>query len=246
MGEPRALILHGFTGTLETVRKLTDVCDSRNMRWEMPYLRGHGTFPQALDKVTWKDWYYDGEQALLAAAREGPVVIMGLSMGGLVTLDLAGRHPDKVAGVVVTATSLQLKSALLALVSLIGKWHPYWTTREVPRKSDETGEVTHYNRFPIATLESLLDYARLMHDRLHLVEAPILIVQSWSDQVVRPSSARHIYDRVRSWDKELARFEDSEHDMFLGCERSQVCDRIGAWLDARLPLWRGSGAQVAR
>lgn len=231
---PRALILHGFTGNLESVRLLGSTCEGLALPYVMPLLRGHGTRPEDLLGVTWHDWYADGERALLDLTRDGSrAVIIGLSMGGLVTLDLAGRHPDRVCGVVTIAAALEMWSPLLSLVPLMSRFKVWWQgkpemARDVPAS---------YPRFPLKTLMSLIEYKEIVRQRLDRVTAPILVTQSWADQTVRPRGARVIYDRVRSLDKELGRFDHARHDMLLGVESEAVAARIAHWLRVRLPAW---------
>jgi len=230
-----ALILHGFTGMLSTVRILGDVCDERDLPSTMPVLRGHGTLPEDLEGVTWREWYEDAEAALFEITSKGEkAIVMGLSMGGLVTLDLASRHPDRICGVVTVNACMRLAPRLLALLPLIARVKPYW---EGQKKTMEARGIHAYPRFPTRTLASLVEYTRVIPTRLSHVTQPMLVVQSWGDLVVRPSAARAIYDGISSRDKELARFEDRQHDMLLGPGREDVAHRIGEWLDARRPLW---------
>lgn len=235
--QPHAVILHGFTGLHPTVRVLSRIADRRDLPWTMPVLRGHTGNPEDLVGVTWREWYADGEKALLEAYREsGRVLLMGLSMGGLVVLDLASRHPDKVCGVVSVAACLRLAPPALALLPIISQVKPWWEA-ELRLDGDEPVAM---NRFPTRTLASLVEYTRLMPARLPHVTAPILVVQTWADKTVKPVSARQIYDAVSSRDKELARFDDHEHDMLLGPAGWEVAERIGDWIDLRLPAWRSA------
>ncbi|NDD27242.1 MAG: alpha/beta fold hydrolase [Proteobacteria bacterium] len=231
----RALILHGFTGSPSTVDALAPMCAARDLEYAIPTLRGHGTVPEDLLGVTWRDWYEDGERAFEAlAADDARVLVMGLSMGGLVALDLASRHRERVAGVVTIAGALELSSPLLPLLSLIAPFKTWW--KGAP-EAHMPGESATYARFPLSGVRTLLDYQKVVRGRLSEVTAPILAVQTWNDATVRPRSARAILEGVSSRDRELARFSRSAHDMLTGCERDAVVARIGAWVDARLPAW---------
>lgn len=236
MPEPplRALILHGFTGNLRTVAALAPLCEARGLPYEMPLLRGHGTVPEDLLGVTWREWYADAEQALLSLSANGArVVVLGLSMGGLITLDLASRHPSRVAGIVTIAAALELDSPFLPFLPLLSPFVTWWKGKPEGGLADPAA----YDRFPLSGIRSLLEYQKVVRARLHQVRAPILVVGSWNDQTVTPRAARVIFDGVASRDRELVRFKVSQHDMLIGNEADAVCARIGAWLDARLPHW---------
>jgi carboxylesterase len=231
----KALILHGFTGNLETVKILGPMCEARGIPFSMPLMRGHGTRPEDLLGVTWRDWYEDAEKALLELTADGSkAIVLGLSMGGLVTLDLAGRLADRVCGVVTIAAALELRSPLLVLLPVLRRMTVWWHGK--PEAALDVPAA--YDRFPLETLQSLIDYQKCIRGRLAAVRAPLLVVASWSDPTVKPLAARRIYDRVSSSDKEIGRFEKSLHDMLLGEEKEDVVRRIAGWIDARLAAWR--------
>ena len=67
-------------------------------------LAGHGDTTKALAATTWHDWYRSAEAALAELrARVGGrrVAVVGLSMGGLLTLELARHHGDELAAIAV-------------------------------------------------------------------------------------------------------------------------------------------------
>ncbi len=103
------LILHGLTSSLDCVNGLVPYMERNGIPYRMPILRGHGTKQEDLIGVTWRDWYADGEAALLDLCKEvDKAVVVGLSMGGLVGLQLAMEHPDKVDSFVGVAAALRL------------------------------------------------------------------------------------------------------------------------------------------
>ena len=98
------LLLHGFTSSLETVTGLVPRLERAGFEYAVPILRGHCTTPEDLLGVTWRDWLEDARQALLELTGEAKsVAVVGLSMGGLVALNLAAEHPTRVSGVVTSA-----------------------------------------------------------------------------------------------------------------------------------------------
>jgi pimeloyl-ACP methyl ester carboxylesterase len=66
--------------------------------------------------------YVDDITALLAQLGIGRAVFVGTSMGGLITVELATRHPDLVAGAVINDIGPQLSMVGLARIAgYVGK-----------------------------------------------------------------------------------------------------------------------------
>ena len=106
-----ALILHGLTSSLDCVNGLVPYMERNGIPFRMPVLRGHMTKAEDLIGVTWHDWYADGKAALLDLCRQvDKAVVIGLSMGGLVALQLAMEHADKVDSVVTVAGAMRMKN----------------------------------------------------------------------------------------------------------------------------------------
>jgi 3-oxoadipate enol-lactonase len=74
----------------------------RQRRVIAPDLRGYGASPGAVP-----DWgtFADDLAALLDALRVNRAVVVGLSMGGQIALDLWARHPQRVAGLLLADTA---------------------------------------------------------------------------------------------------------------------------------------------
>ena len=96
MGDGRgALVLHGFTGNPQSLRGVAMALADAGLTVELPLLPGHGTEVADMLPTRWDDWSGAAEEAYTAlAARCDGVVVAGLSMGGLLALWLAERHPE--------------------------------------------------------------------------------------------------------------------------------------------------------
>ena len=90
-----ALVLHGFTGNPQSMRGLAVALADAGFTVEMPLLPGHGTAVEDMLDTRWKDWSHAAEQAYAdLAARTDSVVVVGLSMGGTLSVWLAEHHPE--------------------------------------------------------------------------------------------------------------------------------------------------------
>ncbi|MEW6233079.1 MAG: alpha/beta fold hydrolase [Chloroflexota bacterium] len=230
------LILHGFTSSLDTVNGLVPRMERNNIPYRMPVLRGHCTRPEDLVGVTWKDWYADAQAALQDLLEEVDLAIpIGLSMGGLVALNLAMDHGEKLAGVVAVAAALRFKSPLIGLLPLLSRLFQWWKSPPAFADAQCAKRNTNYGRFPTRSFVSLYEYSRLIESRLPRVTVPLLIVQSHRDTVVDPASAQAIFDRVSSREKRIAWFEKTDHEMLMDLEREAVFDAIEGFVLERRP-----------
>jgi carboxylesterase len=181
--------------------------------------------------VTARHWYADADRALLKLWNRGyHVVVVGLSMGGLVALELAMRHPDVIAGVVTVAACLKFKDPLSGLSPLLAKLVRYWPSPESFNDAELAETCTNYPMFATDAFVSLHRYARHIAERLPEMHVPIRILQSKADQIVAPESANIIYEKVSSPLRQIVWFEQSGHEMMQDLEATTVFDEIMAFV----------------
>ncbi len=225
------LLLHGFTSSTDAVDGLIPFLEKKGIDYERPVLRGHGTRYQDMRGTTARDWFVDADRALLHLwNRVDRVVVVGLSMGGLVGLELAMRHPDKIAGLVTVAAALKFHDPLSALTPLLSKVVRYWPSPESFNDATLSTRCTNYPMFATDAFSSLYDYAHKIAERLPEVHVPIRILQSKKDQVVSPQAANIIYEKVSSPIREIVWFERSGHEMMQDMEANLVFREIMAFV----------------
>jgi carboxylesterase len=227
-----ALILHGLSSSLDCVNGLEPRMQALGVRYRMPALRGHGTRPEDLLGVTWRDWVADAELALKDLLAEvDRAVVIGLSMGGLAALSLAIDHSDRLAGVVVIAPALRLADPsvrLLPVVSRMRKWV------DLPMRAYSDAALarlnTNYTRIPTSALQELLAMQRAVERRLADVRTPLLVIGARQDRVVTPAGVSAVHARAGSENKRLVWFERSGHEMLRDVEREDVMNVISAYV----------------
>jgi carboxylesterase len=193
------------------------------IRYEMPILRGHCTRYQDLNGVRARDWYVDAERALIKLWNDvDRIVVVGLSMGGLVALELAMRHPEMLAGVVTVAASLKFADPLAKLTGLLAPFVKYWPTPNAFNDPSLKVNSRNYTKFPTKTFGRLYLYSQKIALRLREVHVPIRILQSKKDQIVAPESANIIYEQVSSPVREIVWYQRSGHEMMQDLEAEKV------------------------
>lgn len=141
------VLLHGWiaSGGLNWFRAFEPL--QRHFSVVAPDMRGHGRGIRSLQRFSLNDCA-DDVAALLDAMKLGPALVVGYSMGGPVAQLLWRRHPEKVAGLVMMATSaypirnhrsstvfgrMMGGAALAARISEISTWFPRTLANAVAR-----------------------------------------------------------------------------------------------------------------
>ncbi|RWM06532.1 alpha/beta hydrolase [Mesorhizobium sp.] len=101
--EPPLVLVHGFTDTSRSFSLLVPYLAGR--RLIMPDLRGHGA-SQAGEDCAVADFAED-IAGLIRRLRLDRPVLVGHSLGAMVSIALAARHPELIGGLVVVAGTLK-------------------------------------------------------------------------------------------------------------------------------------------
>ena len=157
------LLVHGFTGNPCSMKPLGEALASRGFGVEVIRLPGHGTDWRDMRSTRYADWRAHAEKALLTLAGSGArVVLVGLSMGATLALDLGSAHSDRVAGIVsINAAVLNREGVAAKLGPLLAKILPVVPAQAAGiAKNDiaKPGQVENaYPWVPLAAGNSLLD-----------------------------------------------------------------------------------------
>lgn len=103
---PTVLLLHGWTATADLQFFTAYEALAKRCSFLVTDHRGHGRGLRTENPFELED-AADDAAALVEALGVGPVIAVGYSMGGPVSMLLARRHPHLVRGIVVEATALE-------------------------------------------------------------------------------------------------------------------------------------------
>jgi len=188
------LVVHGFTGNPGSMRGLAEACASAGFHVEMPRLAGHGTDVEDMLPTTWSDWLRDADTAYaMLASRVEKVVVMGLSMGGTLTLWLAAQHPN-IAGIVCVNPAAQAmpEEIVSAIDGMLADG-----TEVIPGIGSDIADPdtteNAYSGTPIRPLLSFIaDGLKPLAQRLPEIKVPLLLFTSTQDHVVSPADSDFI------------------------------------------------------
>jgi carboxylesterase len=231
-----ALLLHGFTGTPFEMRYLGEKLAARGVRAMGPRLAGHAATTHELAATSYRDWIAGADSALAELKREADkVAVVGLSLGGLIALDLARRNPD-LAALVCLSVPLWLPRATVVGIraaSILLKRVPKIGGSDI--RDGQTKETfPTYPEFPLLPLRSLLDLQAFIRPRVPAVKQPALVMHADHDHVAPPACARELYERLGTRDKRLVRLPESYHIITVDVEKDLVAREVGDFLKERM------------
>jgi carboxylesterase len=164
-----------------------------------------------MNRTTWQDWLGEIERGFEALRRRTEhVFVMGLSMGGTLTLRLAETHPDEVAGIVLVNPSILNESRLLPALPVLKLVVPSIKSIANDIRKEGSDEIA-YRRVPLRALSSLVQLWRLTRADLGKVTMPVLYYRSAVDHVVEVSNAHAIQSQLGSTDVQEVVLPDSFH-----------------------------------
>jgi len=205
------LLLHGFTGSPNSMIPWGQALAAAGMGVRVPLLPGHGTRWQDMNATTWHDWYACAEAALEELTRDyGTVFVMGLSMGGALTLRLAQEHARTIAGVVLVNAAVHSERPdrfLLPVLQHVVSGFP-GISNDIAKPDVDEGA---YGKLPLKATASMMQMWKLVKSDIAKVCCPVLLFRSTQDHVVEASNATWIAEHVGSSDVELVELSRSFH-----------------------------------
>jgi carboxylesterase len=210
---------------------------SRGLTVRCPLLPGHGTTPEALTRIRWRDWG-DAVEAELADLQDRcqQVFVGGLSMGSVLTLWLGARHAE-IAGLIPMAPAVKLQNKLAPLAGVLKylfKYNPFGAPADDDLGDKEGIErIWCYDQLAMQAIAEFILLRKRVLASLPQIRQPILIFQGRRDAQLAPEAAQILHDGVASSDKTLIWLEHSGHNLLADGEREAVWSRSYDWITDR-------------
>jgi carboxylesterase len=237
-GSHAVLFLHGWSSTPRELRFLAERAARAGFHCLGPLLLGHGTRLSDLASTRFPDFLAAAEKAYdTLAASHARVSVCGLSMGGLLGLQLAVRRP--VAGLVLVAPFLYPSGSTCGLPNrwLVGRVPlPGIMAKRLPGPiTDPAGAEGHiaYHAMPTGSMVSVVLAGRRFAAQVPKVACPALILHSIHDSTSHFSGSQMLIERLGSEDKTLVAFNRGNHVITLDCDRERVEETVVDWLVKR-------------
>jgi carboxylesterase len=223
------LLLHGFTGTPAEMKYLGERIFRSGYSIHIPRYPGHGTSLEEMVLTRSRDWYISAREALIELMNYcQEVYLVGMSMGGILSILLAREFSIKRIALLSVPASIKEKSIYITPVVGIFK-KILWRMNPTKGVSCEEARSYHvcYNMgIPIRQSWQLLRLIKKAMKNLPHVHSDALLIQSQNDSIIPKNSIDFIYERLGSAIKERVVLERSDHAITIDFEKDIVADRI--------------------
>ncbi len=237
-GDAACLLVHGFTGSPWDMWPVGDALLSRGLRPHATLLRGHADGWRGISEASLEDWRDDVERPAreLYEATGRPIMVVGLSMGGLLSLDLVLRGVVPVAGLACLATPLDLGPDARAAADLAKRarsrldvnlrW-PKFGGPDIQNQRPLPGASS----MPLRALAELIELMDGVRRRLRDVDVPLLVVQSRHDHTSPDTSPTRLAGGVASPWVRLVVLDAGFHVITRDVSRDRVVAEVVGFAD---------------
>jgi carboxylesterase len=231
---PTVLALHGYCGVPAEVELACEAAQDAGLATVAPLLAGHGMCAKELAPLRFDDWVRGAEQELAAVSQRGPVVLTGLSLGSLVTLELALRYPERVRGLVLIANALWLTRPFpsLALRAIGALGLPDFA---FPKLGSDIADPearrtqTSYMAQPVHGAIDLQRAGDRLQGQLGRIQCPVLLLHGARDRVCPVENSWKAAELLGSQDVQVRVFPHSHHILTRDVEKAHVREAMATF-----------------
>ena len=230
-GDHGVLLIHGFTGSVSHMRLIGENLHAQGFTVKGINLPGHATTMEDMKRTNWQDWLGAARSAATEMKQKyRHFSVVGLSMGGVITLLLAEEMELTACAPISAPMAVQNK--LMPLAGLAAPFVPtIWWGDDPERPSMLDKRYDHgYPGFPTKCAVSLTKLIKMARSNLGAVKCPILAVQSHADETISADSADVIYAGVSSKEKSILWLENVPHVCTISPEHGRIAKAVGELL----------------
>ena len=213
--------------------------------------RGHGRSegPRAvIDRLADAISDIDRLVVLAGDAHPGlPVFMLGHSMGGLLAVQYALEHQDRLAGLLLSGALAALDAApaparlIARMLSVIAPrmgliaLDASLVSRDPQVVAAYSADpMVHHGKLPARTVAELIAAGRRFPTRVAQIRVPTLIMYGSEDRLCPPSGSVMLGERIGAADITVIPYHGLYHEILNEPERETVLDDVCAWLDAHV------------
>ncbi len=224
-GAVTVVLIHGFTGSSAEMQLLAKSMNAEGYGVEVPLLEGHGTNLSDLMEVDPQQWIDRLDGLIARLLLEGKMVVVGgLSLGSILSLQVALRYPQ-IKALLLYSPPIRSGDPRRFLAPLLTRFRQSLAKPPSDFVDPMASErLWSYDRYPVATSARVLQLISRTRKQLKSVEQPLLAIASRCDNVISISGIELLMRTVQSNPKELQWLERSSHAITVDAEWTTVRD----------------------
>lgn len=243
-GRPQALLFHGLAGTPFEIEPVARRLEQEGFSVHTPLLPGHGSDRAACLAMSFSDWRNFARAQYHQLSAQGPLLLGGYSLGGILALELAEHIKEQ-------GFALPLGLLLLATPLRFGAWRKdwrlsgkgswrfrflpllarLWPVIAMPKRSEQSRAMAPWQGHEefcclrhFAQMEAALKGIR---KRLSLVQSPLCIIQLRHDASAPPAQAAWLLAHCASPEAQLHILQtQSQHGGHLPATHLESRERV--------------------
>lgn len=248
--EPKAIIIlvHGLRAHSGCYLKLNNYLLSKGYAIYSFDLRGHGKSEGIKGHVdNFSDYVYDLQVFInrVRSERGGyDIFVIGISMGGTITLDYALENQNQLVGLIAAGAFLRpdvsVSPLLIQICTFLSLTLPKMRigSFDISVMSKDKLVVHRYTKDPLyykgkitARLGSeLLEASKKLQPQISSIKLPILIMHGTADRLANLEGSITLCESVGSIEKTLKLYDGAYHDIFNDLNNEQVFSDLNNWL----------------
>jgi carboxylesterase len=238
-----ALLVHGLTGTPYEMRYLGTEIAARGIRALGVKLAGHAGSPEELGASGYENWYESVVRGFerLRAFRD-PVVVVGLSMGAVLSARLAADQGGEITGLVMLAPAFFLTSGAWILARILrhlGHWPHRFYLQNTDGSDIHDAEARRVHPtmtlMPLSAPMNLYDLSAVVRPMLGRIRQPTLTIHSKQDHTIPFSTLRWVVDHLGSGDNRTVELNESYHVITVDIDKQRVAAEVIQFIDRVVP-----------
>ncbi len=216
-----------------------------------PDHRGHGQSGGKRGHIRSFDQYIlDLRQMLAIAEKDKPETrkcfLLGHSMGGLMALNYALKHPDKIDGLIASSPGLAPGYPIPKLKAIAGRiMSVIWPTLAFDNELDsnllshDPAVVSDYNHDPLVhrqvTARWFTEFLKVMTETMESapkLRTPVFLQVAGDDRLAAPEAARRFFEGIALEDKSISTYHGLYHEIYNEAaeNRKKVVKDLETWL----------------
>ena len=224
--QPTVVFLPGFRSDMtgDKATALAAFCAARGQALLRLDYSGHGTSGGRFEDGTIGRWTEDA-LAVIDRQSNGPLVLVGSSMGGWIALRAALARPQRIAALIGIAAAPDFTETLM--------WEAMTFAERATLMRDGVVHVPSQYGEPYPITRALIEdgRARLVLNAPIAIECPVRLLHGQQDPDVPWELALRIAEQLTSQDVQVNLVKDGDHRLSRPQDLALICRTLAALLD---------------